>query len=144
MHVSPLAVALVPWGVLLCLLALYFLCVLALVLAGRRTDARALAGFIPDCIVLVKRLALDPRTSRPQRWALVALAAYLVSPFDLVPDFVPVAGQLDDAILVALAVSWLLRSHGEAAIREAWPGPGRSLAPVLRLAGAWDPSARLP
>jgi hypothetical protein len=78
-------------------LALYAAAVLALVVAGRRTDAAALARFIPDCVVLVRRLAADPALPRASRLALVALAGYLVLPFDLVPDFIPVAGQLDDA-----------------------------------------------
>jgi uncharacterized membrane protein YkvA (DUF1232 family) len=65
---------------------------------------------------------------------LLALGAYLALPFDLVPDFIPVAGQLDDAIVVALVVRSFVRSGGEELIRELWPGPGRSLALILRLA----------
>ena len=85
-------------------LAVYVLAVLALVLAGRRTDARALAGFVPDCAVLLRRLAQDPRVARGDKRRLVAVAVYLALPIDLVPDFIPVAGQLDDAILVALVL----------------------------------------
>ena len=75
--------------------------VAALVVAGRRTDARALAGFIPDCLVLMRRLLADPRVPRRRKLLLVGLVGYLALPFDLVPDFIPVAGQLDDAIIVA-------------------------------------------
>lgn len=123
-----------PWGLLLVVLGIYAVAVLLLAIAGRRTDARALAAFVPDCAVLVKRLVTDPETTTAQRVVLVALAAYLVSPIDFVPDFIPVAGQLDDAILVALALGWLLRTHGEATIRSAWPGPEPSLAVVVRAA----------
>jgi uncharacterized membrane protein YkvA (DUF1232 family) len=113
--------------------ALYACCVLALVIAGRRTDARALAGFIPDCIVLVDRLMRDPRVRRSHKALLAVLIAYLALPFDLIPDFIPVAGQLDDAILVALVLRTLLRGSGPELAAEHWPGPERSLAIILRL-----------
>ena len=126
------------WGWLLVsigiLAVVYAAFVIALVLAGRRGEARALATFIPDCILLVTRLARDPRVSRRRKLLLLALVGYLALPFDLVPDFIPVAGQLDDAIIVALVLRSLIRSGGEELIRELWPGPERSLALILRLA----------
>jgi uncharacterized membrane protein YkvA (DUF1232 family) len=112
----------------------YAVLVLALVVAGRRESARALAGFIPDCIVLCSRLLRDPRVPRRKKALLVALTGYLALPFDLVPDFIPVAGQLDDVVIVALVLRSLLRGGGESVIREHWPGPPGSLALVLRLA----------
>jgi uncharacterized membrane protein YkvA (DUF1232 family) len=105
-----------------------------LVAVGRREDARAMATLIPDCIVLVSRLVRDPRVSRPRKLLLFALVGYLALPFDLVPDFIPVAGQLDDAIVVALVLRSLVRSGGEPLLRELWPGPERSLALILLLA----------
>jgi uncharacterized membrane protein YkvA (DUF1232 family) len=108
--------------------------VIGLILAGRRGDARALATFIPHCIVLVTRLADDPRVPRRRKLLLLALVGYLALPFDFVPDFIPVAEQLDDAIIVALVLRSLIRSGGEELIRELWPGPERSLALILRLA----------
>jgi uncharacterized membrane protein YkvA (DUF1232 family) len=105
-----------------------------LVIRGRREDARALATFIPDCIVLATRLARDPRVRRRRKVLLIALVAYLSLPFDLVPDFIPVAGQLDDAIIVALVLRHFVRAGGEPLLRELWPGPERSLALILRLA----------
>ena len=115
-------------------LLLYAALVLALVIAGRRESARALAGFIPDCIVLCSRLLGYPRVPRRKKALLVALTGYLALPFDLVPDFIPVAGQLDDVVIVALVLRSLLRGDGEAIVREHWPGPDSSLALVLRLA----------
>ena len=120
---------------------LYAVAVAILALAGRRGDARALARFVPDCAIMVRRLAASPESSRAQRLALLALVLYLASPIDLVPDFVPVAGYADDAILVGLVLGWLLRTRGEDAIRAAWPGPETSLAVVLRLARARGGSA---
>lgn len=104
-----------------------------LLLAGRRQDARALAGFIPDCVVLFRRLLADDRVSRGRKLLLVALLGYLAMPFDLVPDFIPVAGQLDDAIIVAVVVRSVLRAGGPELLREHWPGPESSLNALLRL-----------
>jgi uncharacterized membrane protein YkvA (DUF1232 family) len=110
--------------------------VLGLVVLGRRTGARALAGFVPDCLILVRRLLGDARMPRGTRLLLGAVLVYLALPIDLVPDFVPVVGQLDDAVLLALALRRLVRMAGADLVHDHWPGPpaGRDL--VLRLAGA--------
>ena len=84
--------------------------------------------------MLVSRLARDPRVPRRRKLILVALLGYLALPFDLVPDFIPVAGQLDDAVIVALALRYFVQAGGEPLIRELWPGPEQSLALILRLA----------
>jgi uncharacterized membrane protein YkvA (DUF1232 family) len=108
--------------------------VLALVAFGRGADARALARFVPDCVVLFKRLLADPRVEWWRKALLVAVIVYLASPIDLVPDFIPVAGQLDDAILVVLALRVLLRGSGPRVLAEHWPGPRQSLMVILRFA----------
>jgi len=119
------------WGA--ALLYLFFL--------DRGTQARALAGFIPDCIVLVGRLLHEPRVPRRHKLLLAATAGYLALPIDLVPDFIPVIGQLDDAIILAFALRHLLRGN-ERAIRELWPGPEQSLELLLRLIGRAQPIGR--
>jgi uncharacterized membrane protein YkvA (DUF1232 family) len=116
-----------------CALGLYSCFVLALLLRGRREDARAWAGFIPDCLVLLKRLLRDDRVPRGRKLLIVALVGYLALPIDLVPDFIPVVGHLDDAIVVGFVVRVVLRSAGVGLIREHWPGPPSSLALMLRL-----------
>ena len=125
--------------VLAVVLLVYALLVTALFVSGRRGSARALAGFVPDCAILFKRLVGDERVPRSRKLALAALAGYLAMPIDLVPDFIPVAGQLDDAILVGLVLRSLVRSAGAELISEHWPGPDESLRAVLRLAGAPGP-----
>jgi uncharacterized membrane protein YkvA (DUF1232 family) len=117
-----------------CVAAVYTIAVVALAIAGRDADARALARFIPDCVVLFKRLLTDPRVEWWRKALLVAVIVYLASPIDLVPDFIPVAGQLDDAVLVIIAVRVLLHGSGPHLLAEHWPGPRRSLNVILRFA----------
>lgn len=109
--------------------------VVTLLLVGRRQEARALAGFVPDCLVLVSRLIRDDRVPRRRKLLLAALLGYLALPFDLIPDFVPVAGQLDDVLVVAFVLRRFLRAGGDELVREHWPGPSQSLRLLLRLAG---------
>jgi uncharacterized membrane protein YkvA (DUF1232 family) len=122
-----------------CILVVYAAFVVALIVAGRRRDARDVARFIPDCIVLVKRLLGDPRVPRRHKLLLGALVGYLALPIDLVPDFIPVAGQIDDVLVVVLALRVVLRASGSELMREHWPGPESSLAFVLRFLGASTP-----
>jgi uncharacterized membrane protein YkvA (DUF1232 family) len=122
---------------------LYAAAVAALVIAGRRTDARALAGIAPDCAVLLRRLARERRLSWPRRLAVVGCAAYVLFPFDLVPDAIPVAGQVDDAIVVAIGLRIALRGASAAAIVRNWPGPQASLRIILWLAGMSPPAKAL-
>ena len=102
--------------------------VVTLIVAGHRPSARELARFIPDCIVLVTRLLGDPRVPRRHKLLLGALIGYLALPFDLVPDFIPVAGYLDDVLVVAFTLRAVLRGTGAELLREHWPGPESSLA----------------
>jgi uncharacterized membrane protein YkvA (DUF1232 family) len=133
--INPENVPFWPWGVLLLIAGLYLVAIAALIAAGRREDARALAGFIPDCLVLVSRLARDNRISRPRRAVLFIVLGYLAIPIDLVPDFLPGIGQLDDAVVLGLALRVVVRGGGVELVREAWPGPDASLTLVLRAAG---------
>jgi uncharacterized membrane protein YkvA (DUF1232 family) len=95
--------------------------------------ARDVAAFLPDCIVLLQRLLRDPQVPRRAKVALALLVPYLASPIDLIPDFVPVLGQLDDAVLVAAALAYTVRVAGVEVVREKWPGSERGLRVVLSL-----------
>jgi uncharacterized membrane protein YkvA (DUF1232 family) len=94
--------------------------------------AMALVRFVPDCLVLFRRLAADRRIRRRHRVLLALAVVYLASPIDLVPDFIPVIGLLDDALLVAILMRTLLRAAGRDVLAELWPGPERSLELLLR------------
>ena len=121
--------------------AIYAVFVLTLILLGRKQDARAWAGFIPDCVILFKRLLGDPMVPRGSKFWLGGLILYLAMPIDLVPDFVPIAGQLDDAIIVALVLRHVLRRAGAGPIRQHWPGPQSSLETLMKFV---KPSHRAP
>lgn len=114
-------------------IAVYALFVGTLFAFGRKQDARAWAGFIPDCIILFRRLLRDPKMPRSRKVMIVLLIGYLALPFDLVPDFIPVAGQLDDVVIVVLVLRSILRSVGEDDVRRHWSGPESSIDQVLRL-----------
>jgi uncharacterized membrane protein YkvA (DUF1232 family) len=118
------------------LACLYAALVAVLAIGGREWDVRVIARLVPYCAVLFKRLLADPRV--PARWKVAAglTLVYLALPIDLVPDFIPVAGQLDDAILVALVLRGLLRSAGPRLLREHWPGPAALIVPLERFAFA--------
>lgn len=102
--------------------------------AGRPTTLRDAMRLLPDVLVLVRRLARDPALSRV-RWRLLLVLAYLALPIDLVPDFFPVAGYADDALLVAWVLRSVVRTAGPQAIERHWPGTPQGLAVVRRLAG---------
>lgn len=116
--------------------AVYAALVVALVVGARQWDLLMIARLVPYCAILFKRLLADPRVpARWKVWSALALV-YLALPFDIVPDFIPVAGQLDDAILVALVLRGLIRSAGPVLLRQHWPGPAALLIPLERLAGS--------
>lgn len=94
------------------------------------TDALRL---LPDVVRLVSRLARAPEVPRRVRVALFVLLAYLVSPIDIVPDFIPVLGYADDAVIVALTLRWVARHAGADALERHWPGTLEGLDAVRRL-----------
>ena len=122
-------------------IGVYTAFVLVLTRVGRQSDAAALVRLVPDCLVLFRRLLADPRVPWLRKAALAATIAYLAMPFDLVPDFIPLAGQLDDALIVALALRGVLRGAGDYLVREHWPGPQQSLRIICELAGGGLASA---
>jgi uncharacterized membrane protein YkvA (DUF1232 family) len=105
-----------------------------LVLLARRLPPgllRDLASFVPDCVTTVRRLRRDPRVP-PRAKIVVALAGlWLLSPIDLLPEFLPVIGPLDDVLVVALALRYAARQVPREVLLAAWPGETRLLERLL-------------
>lgn len=101
-----------------------------------RASLREIAAFVPNLARLFAGLIRDPRVPRRAKLVLALTAAYLASPIDLIPDFIPVAGQLDDAVVAALALRYLIRSTPRDLIAEHWPGDPETLRRLLALARA--------
>ena len=118
------------------LLLSYALLVVAL-LAARPEQATLndLLRLLPDVLRLVRRLATDRTLPRGVRTRLWLLLAYLALPFDLIPDFVPVVGYADDAILVAVVLRSVIRHAGPDSLNRHWPGTPEGLQAIERLTG---------
>jgi uncharacterized membrane protein YkvA (DUF1232 family) len=112
----------------------WLVAVLALVVAGRRLAARELALLIPNLLLLFRGLLGDPRVPRGARVALVLAGLWLASPIDLVPEFIPVLGPVDDAVVAALALRYVVKRAGPEVVAEHWRGEQATLDRVLRLA----------
>jgi uncharacterized membrane protein YkvA (DUF1232 family) len=100
-----------------------------------QASLREALRLLPDLVRLLRRLAADPAVPRGVRVRLVLLLAYLLMPFDLIPDFIPVIGYADDAIIVAVALRSVTRRAGPAALERHWTGTPNGLAILRRLAG---------
>ena len=95
---------------------------------------------LPDLLRLLKGLVSDPTLPRGVRVRLTLLLGYLALPFDLVPDFIPILGYADDAIVVALVLRSVTRRAGPEALARHWPGSPEGLAAVRRLCRIPDPA----
>ncbi len=115
---------------------LWLLALVALAVARPRGNLLTEAiRLLPDLLRLISRLARDAALPRRVRVRLWLLVAYLALPIDLVPDFIPVLGYADDAIVVALVLRSVVRGAGPQALERHWPGTPDGLAAVRRLAG---------
>ena len=94
--------------------------------------ARDLAGVLPACLTTVRRLRTDPRVPRRAKLLVAFAGVWVLSPIDLIPEFLPVIGPLDDVIVVALALRYAARQVPREVLLDAWPAEERIL---LRLIG---------
>lgn len=118
---------------------LVYLFLLGLLWRYSRTHAEAVSmreamRLLPDVLRLVKRLAADSSLPRTIRYRLLALLGYLAMPFDVVPDFIPVLGYADDALVVALVLRSVVRRAGPHTLDRHWPGTSQGLDLVKQLA----------
>jgi uncharacterized membrane protein YkvA (DUF1232 family) len=111
-------------GILIAALVVVGTWALLLILATRLPPSllKDLAAFLPDCVTLLRRLRRDPRVPRRAKVALLLAAIWVISPVDLIPEFLPVIGALDDALVVALALRYAGRQVPRGVLLEAWPG----------------------
>lgn len=102
-------------------------------LAARLPDGtlKELAGVLPGCVTTVRRLFRDPRVPARAKLAVGFALLWVLSPIDLVPEFLPVIGPLDDVVVVALALRYAVRRAPRPVLLEAWPGDPRLLERLL-------------
>ena len=115
-----LAVLVGSWGILV-------------VLAARLPPGilKDLAGFLPACVTMLRRLRRDPRVPTRVKVVLIFTALWVISPIDLIPEFLPIIGPLDDVVVVALALRYTARHIPREALFEAWPGDPKLLNRLL-------------
>ncbi len=112
--------------------AVWALAIALLFALGRRSQGRELATLIPNVLLLFKGLIQDPRVSRGSKAWLWFAVAWLVSPIDLIPEFIPVLGPLDDAVVAALVLRHVLRTTDRAVLTEHWRGDPSTLDAIAR------------
>ncbi|MEV5717722.1 DUF1232 domain-containing protein [Amycolatopsis mediterranei] len=123
-------------GVAVALLLAWAALLVALVLVRPRGGLlREALRLLPDVLRLIRRLAADKTLPRGVRIRLGLLLAYLALPIDLVPDFIPVLGYADDAIIVSAVLRSVVRRAGLEAVRAHWPGTEDGFAALTRLTG---------
>ncbi|CAN5823387.1 hypothetical protein BH23ACT10_BH23ACT10_01460 [soil metagenome] len=104
-------------------------------------DPLTMVAFVKDLALLFKDCAVDARIARRDKWIIAGVAAYLLSPLDLIPDVIPVVGQLDDLGIALWGARQLLRAAGPQIVRDLWRGSDDGLNLVLGAAGMRPHSA---
>ena len=128
------------WNVLLSiaaglLVAWVALVVTVLVLRPKGSILKEGLRILPDAMRLLRRIAADRTVPRGVRIRIFAVFIYLASPIDLIPDFLPVVGYADDAVMVAAVLRSVIRRAGADVLRRHWPGTDEGLATLSRIAG---------
>jgi uncharacterized membrane protein YkvA (DUF1232 family) len=123
-------------GILVGLLTVWVvLLALLMVVRPRNVPLREAIRILPDLLRLVRSLLTDRQVPFGVRLALVVLLAWLVSPIDLIPEFVPLIGPLDDVIVAVLVLRYVRRRLGEDELRRRWPGTDAGYALLSAILG---------
>jgi uncharacterized membrane protein YkvA (DUF1232 family) len=120
----------------LAVVSLWLLAALVLLWLGRRTLARELLTLLPNLLRLFRGLLGDPRVPRSSKALLLVGGLWLASPIDLIPEFLPGIGGIDDAVVAALVLRHLVRRAGPEVVREHWHGDPRTMGLILKVARA--------
>ena len=123
---------------ILVLVGVWIVAIAGLAIAGRRSAAHALATLLPNLVVLFRGLLGDPRVSRGSKALVWFAVVWVVSPIDLIPEFIPIAGPLDDAIVAALVLRHVLRRSGADVVAEHWRGDPATLSLIVGSGGRRD------
>jgi uncharacterized membrane protein YkvA (DUF1232 family) len=113
-------------------LAIWLLALVILLVLGKRTQARELTKLVPNLLVLFRGLLKDPRVPNGSKALLWFAVVWLLSPIDLIPEFIPVAGPLDDVIVAALVLRHVVRHTERSVVLDHWRGEASMLEPFLR------------
>jgi uncharacterized membrane protein YkvA (DUF1232 family) len=120
----------------LALVVLWLLAVLVFLWLGRKTLARELLTLLPNLVRLFRGLLGDERVPRSSKVLLLLGAVWLASPIDLIPEFLPGIGPIDDAVVAGLVLRHVVKRAGPDVVRDHWRGDPRTSAVLLRAAGA--------
>jgi uncharacterized membrane protein YkvA (DUF1232 family) len=112
-------------------IAIWSVAIVVLIAVGRRSRARELATLVPNLMVLFRDLLRDPRVPRGAKLWLGLAVVWIASPIDLVPEFIPIAGPLDDAIVAALVLRHVLRRTDRSVLFEHWRGDPGTLDAIV-------------
>lgn len=135
----PMVVVQLLLGAMVAVVGLWLLLVVAMLFhRPSELTVRQVLQLVPECARLFRSLASDASVSRGARVRIWLLLCYLAFPIDLIPDFVPILGYADDAILVLLVARSVLRSAGPAVVASHWAGDEPGLETLLRAAGMWE------
>ncbi|HEX5938083.1 MAG TPA: DUF1232 domain-containing protein [Actinomycetota bacterium] len=101
-------------------IALWLLAIMMLVAVGRRAQARELVGLVPNLVILFRGLLGDDRVPRATKGLVWFALGWLASPIDLIPEFIPILGPLDDALVAALVLRHVVRRTERAVLADHW------------------------
>jgi len=121
----------------------WLVAVAALMVSGRTVEAKQLARLLPDLAALLRELLRDPRVSRGSKVLVGIAIVWVISPIDLLPEFLPVIGPFDDVVVVALVLRHLVKKAGPEVVRDHWRGDPAMLERALRALRLPAPSSEI-